>query len=289
MTSDAKIGLLLGLVFIFIIAFLVNGLPNFHKDKNVNNNELTTNIVSLENNPPAIAAKERKAQQEFEQTASAQKQGEKVEILSIAGDSTQSATGTEQVPEVGAGTSSQPLPATAQEQIQQSQLPQTVGVQKYVVREGDNLMIIAQKIYGQKEGSKNINITKIFEANRKLLRSADEIYVGQELIIPPLVSPTADKNKTSNAFSSKMFEKVESIGQKHLATDSQEAKQIISDSKIAPRGREYAVQEGDCLWGIALKQLGNSNRYTEIIKLNRDILDDENNLAVGMRLKIPVR
>jgi hypothetical protein len=29
MTADAKIGLLLGLFFIVIIAFLVNGLPNF--------------------------------------------------------------------------------------------------------------------------------------------------------------------------------------------------------------------------------------------------------------------
>ena len=28
MTSDAKVGLLLGLVFIVIIAFLINGLPN---------------------------------------------------------------------------------------------------------------------------------------------------------------------------------------------------------------------------------------------------------------------
>ncbi|MGA2094604.1 MAG: hypothetical protein ABSH16_14575 [Sedimentisphaerales bacterium] len=30
MTSDAKIGLLLGLVFIFVIAFIINGLPGFH-------------------------------------------------------------------------------------------------------------------------------------------------------------------------------------------------------------------------------------------------------------------
>jgi len=29
MTSDAKIGLLLGLVFIIIIAFVINGLPDF--------------------------------------------------------------------------------------------------------------------------------------------------------------------------------------------------------------------------------------------------------------------
>ena len=45
MTSDAKIGLLLGLVFIFIIAFIINGLPSFKSE--VDNNELTTTMVSL--------------------------------------------------------------------------------------------------------------------------------------------------------------------------------------------------------------------------------------------------
>jgi hypothetical protein len=49
MTSDAKIGLLLGLVFIFVIAFIINGLPNFRDD--TDNNELTTNMVSRQNDP----------------------------------------------------------------------------------------------------------------------------------------------------------------------------------------------------------------------------------------------
>ena len=57
MASDAKIGLLLGLVFIFIIALIINGLPSFHESGN--NNELTTKMVHSQNSPPAIAAKER--------------------------------------------------------------------------------------------------------------------------------------------------------------------------------------------------------------------------------------
>lgn len=48
MTSDAKIGLLLGLVFIFIIAFVINGLPRFRQA--ANGNELTTNMVSQNDN-----------------------------------------------------------------------------------------------------------------------------------------------------------------------------------------------------------------------------------------------
>ena len=61
MTSDAKIGLLLGLVFIFIIAFIINGLPNLRGD--MNNNELTTNMAHSQDEPPGLGARERKARE----------------------------------------------------------------------------------------------------------------------------------------------------------------------------------------------------------------------------------
>lgn len=62
MTSEAKIGLLLGLVVIFIIALVVNGLPSFHKDDSTN--ELTRDIVRLDNSSPALAERERQVSRE---------------------------------------------------------------------------------------------------------------------------------------------------------------------------------------------------------------------------------
>src|SRR4030042_1276812 len=59
MTSDAKIGLLLGLVFIFIIAFVINGLPRFRKA--TNGSEMTTNMVSSQDDTQPIASRERNA------------------------------------------------------------------------------------------------------------------------------------------------------------------------------------------------------------------------------------
>ncbi|HUU19257.1 MAG TPA: hypothetical protein VMW72_19055 [Sedimentisphaerales bacterium] len=52
MTSDAKVGLLLGLVFIFTIAFIINGLPKFINGSDSNainqhNNELRTKLSSI--------------------------------------------------------------------------------------------------------------------------------------------------------------------------------------------------------------------------------------------------
>jgi len=67
MTSDAKIGLLLGLVFIFIIAFVVNGLPRLRAEPD--SNELTIisaeDVVSSENVAPGLAARERNVEEVF--------------------------------------------------------------------------------------------------------------------------------------------------------------------------------------------------------------------------------
>ena len=61
MTSDAKIGLLLGLVFIFVIAFVINGLPSFRDA--TNSSELTTNMVSSQRQSWGIGTNERKIQE----------------------------------------------------------------------------------------------------------------------------------------------------------------------------------------------------------------------------------
>ncbi|GAG15669.1 unnamed protein product, partial [marine sediment metagenome] len=103
----------------------------------------------------------------------------------------------------------------------------------------------------------------------------DEIYVGQKLVIPSLSAPVPDKSKVSSVLASSMLEKVKSIGRRHLSADGHR--------------RWYVVREGDSLWRIAAEQLGSGSRYSEIADLNADILDDEDSLAVGMRLKMPVR
>jgi nucleoid-associated protein YgaU len=258
MTSDAKIGLLLGLAFIFIIAFIINGLPGSHKDGN--NNELTTNMVSLQNNPPAIAARERDV---INQRESAGKNQKKVESPSTANQDIRFTTALPKGPSVAKETVSN----------------KTILPKVYVVNEGDSLAIIAQKCYGSQEGNKRINITRIFDANRRLLKSPDEIYVGQKLIIPPLLTSVPDKSKIATVLSGMEFTKIESIGERHLLTDGHKAEK----SKL------YTVREGDSLWQIADEQLGNGSRYSEIAELNADILDSEDNLSVGTRLRIPVR
>ena len=287
MTSDAKIGLLLGLVFIFIIAFIINGLPRFRS--NTNNNELTTNTVNLPDDSMGIAAKERKAQG----------------VFSRVGRLTQGRVG--QVPVVskneGAVRFEMPLPegtsavkddlivetpidrikpsALLSETNEKTKVNKTRSVEPalpktYVVSEGDNLAVIAQKFYGPDAGNKKINVMRIFEANRKLLKSLDEIYVGQKLTIPPLI------DKTGSVFSDSLFDKVKSIGRRLTSSET-------SKTPSVRQSKQYVVREGDSLWRIAVEQLGDGTRYKELSEINADILGNEDYLTVGMQLRIPAR
>ncbi|RKY24174.1 MAG: hypothetical protein DRP62_04340 [Planctomycetota bacterium] len=283
MTSDAKIGLLLGLAFIFIIAFILNGLPNF--SKNENNNELTTNAISSQNNPPGIGAGQRKISREIvNQIRLAKKvqipqMTDRQEIRFKAPLPESPSSVVKEAVKVGAFSTAQPFQLAKKKELCEPESNKSTLPRVYTVCEGDNLAVIAKKFYGPDNGNKRINITRLFEHNRKLLKSPDEIYQGQKLIIPPLSDLAENNNRSSIILASPAFERVESIGKRHLA-----------DNGCEPRtSKWYVVQEGDSLWRIAAKMLGNGGRYGEIAKLNSEILQDEDTLTVGMRLKIPAR
>jgi nucleoid-associated protein YgaU len=51
---------------------------------------------------------------------------------------------------------------------------------------------------------------------------------------------------------------------------------------------DYTIKEGDSFWKIAQEQLGDGNRYTEILKLNPEISENQT-LTIGMKVKIPAQ
>jgi len=283
MTRDAKVGLLLGLFFIFIIAFLINGLPYLRQD--TNNNELTTKMVKFQNNPPALGAKERKVREVVARYEPAERAGpireQPVNQLQEVVTEEPSTRFEMLLPEsisvvkdVSAERAAEEVASATISGKKFSGRPKT-----YIVADGDNLAIIAKKFYGEEEGNRLKNITRVFEANRKELKSPGEIYVGQKLNIPPLSTTAQETNETEGVFASSIFEKVKSIGKRHLSSETVATKQ----------DRVYIVRENDSLWKIAAEQLGDGVRYSEISRLNSEILEDEDSLAVGMRLRLPVR
>ncbi len=61
-----------------------------------------------------------------------------------------------------------------------------------------------------------------------------------------------------------------------------------ADNSIPENTNLYTIKSGDSLWSIAQKQLGDGNRFKEILKLNPQI-SAKGNLVVGAKLKIPAK
>lgn len=303
MTTDAKIGLLLGLVFIVIIAFVINGLPSFHKSEN--SNDLTNNYVTqvgkeqvgLPNSQPLDAASgdTNVSPQQIvdtngkngDSTLIAQRQDQVTQVNNVAAtieaplptQETVMTVGTEKPAETTLAPSETAQMQADTSVIQATSETPTVAAaaseQKsttYVVKKGDNLGLIAQNHYGT-QGPKRENVTKIVKANH--LKSESQIRVGQKLVIP---NPTTLANSTPS-----MFEQVRTIGKS--LTIPIAAKETVAAEKGV---RDYVVKSGDYPWKIAKKELGSGNRYKEIFKYNPNI-NEKTTLSVGMHLKLPQR
>lgn len=309
MTSDAKIGLILGLVFIFIIAFIINGLPKIHGE--TDSDELTTNLVGLRNEQVGLGAKERRASEAYDwperlreesgkpsaakrRSSPADKsrvrdEGPLPDYASVVKDNiagkTVSNGDAKGVGPLRTSDKERPTPAPAGNRKDRPKKPAPADIKPdkpkiYTVIDGDNLSVIAKKCYGPEEGNRWANITRIFEANRKVLKSPEEVFIGQKLIIPVLPASASGKPKPEDVLSGSKFEKAESVGGRRRPS--------VSGGQ-ASRGRYYVVKDGDSLWKIAARELGKASSYMEIAKLNTDILANEDDLSIGMRLKMPAQ
>ncbi len=272
MTTDAKIGLLLALIFIVAITFVINGLPDFlsKKDKSADTTSYVNhynqqqpalvgpsrNIAPALNHKPVITVKTETAKVDLDSPAETRYQA----LMPAA----QEAVKQTETADVEAAQKElveiKPARKVATEQ-QQSDVT-------YVVCPGDSLAEIAKKMYGPQNGNKLASVEKIYNANKDKLESMDYIQVGQKLVIPPL------ENKTNSLLKTGLFKKVSKI------TPSQPSRQQY---------RQYVVKESDSLWQIAQQQLGSGDRFSEIIQLNQSVLADPEKLVIGMKLKLPAR
>jgi LysM repeat protein len=81
------------------------------------------------------------------------------------------------------------------------------------------------------------------------------------------------------------------IGGSPSRTDAPTRSMSEPETPAAPRSntpnfRTHAVEEGDSLYRLAARYLGDGNKWPQLQKLNADLLGDSENVQVGMVIKI---
>jgi nucleoid-associated protein YgaU len=173
-------------------------------------------------------------------------------------------------------------------------------MKRHDVREGESAYRIAQEAYGD---GKLWN--KLAEYNKGKMNANGSMREGVTLLLPPKeallgkplpAAPAADAapattpgkttpGKVDPRADTKTAAKPEVKPDVKLAKT--EPKPEAKAEKAAPK--TYTVQKGDSLSDIARKTLGSSKRWSEIVEMNKDVLDDEDTLVVGKTLKLPSR
>lgn len=144
--------------------------------------------------------------------------------------------------------------------------PQRQRVRMVTVNEGETLSELAAKHLGS-AGKWQL----IMDVNTDVLKKPEQLRSGMKLRIPaePVIEviELATRALTGSGPTPPEAERVETP----------------ADNKT------YTVKEGDSLYRIAQKLLGDGDRYDEIYKANKDKLSSASDIQVGMKLKLPNR
>jgi nucleoid-associated protein YgaU len=277
MTADAKVGLLLGLVLIAIIAFAINGWPDFipsAKDTPVVETAVTTQTSGALVIEPAVVDVARNLQEKRTSVRYVTPPSEVIPLDEYAGGSSQAPVAREQTASSDTASSASPAEtakeaaqpdtkvAVVDSKTQQSDVqkmeqvqkpnrqevaaaPKTIAGANHVVEEGDSLAYIAKKYYGPEEGNKRATIQMLYEANKNVLESPDKIQVGDQLVIPKVASAATEQavpaQKESAANTSTLLDKFKNV---FMSTDSKKDNPAVKDvTKEKPMAKDATKEK----------------------------------------------
>lgn len=299
MTADAKVGLLLGLFFIVLIAFLINGLPTFLQSSTADDVVKTTIVApsgpdlvidhrvteTAQRLIPGIPLRATEPPQEvivLDQPAKTTDASapETSAAQSPITETSPVQTSAVSVPQpqaqsiIAAQAGQLPLPAA--QQVVQPSRTLAADTRTHIVQKDETLSSIAKKYYGPQEGNRRAVIQQLFEANKDVLPSPDKVEVGKKLVIPSLKSSAPARPSPA-----------ETLIQKHSDIFERSAAPLTAKPAANGKTVEYVVQEGETLWKIAEKTLGDGRKFNILVQLNKDRLNNADQVVQGTKILIP--
>lgn len=145
--------------------------------------------------------------------------------------------------------------------------PPIVPPKTYVAEAGDSLSRIAQRQMG---GNTKANRDALLKANPSLQAEGNPVVLGKHYVIPSAGAVAQSEGKPATA-----------------ARGSDSATPFRKPAPSTPNTYWYTVKENDNLWRIAAAELGNGNLWQQIKDLNADVLKGSETVRANQRIRLP--
>jgi nucleoid-associated protein YgaU len=143
----------------------------------------------------------------------------------------------------------------------------TDAARSYPVAANDTYWTIAKEAYGS-----GAYFKAIYEHNRRRLNNASALRPGMQLTLP-------DKATLERLYPT-LCPRPQRVAAAATATRA--------SATSRGNGREHVVSDGDTLYDVARRRLGNAKRWAEIYELNRDVIGAASDrLEPGTQLVLP--
>ncbi len=156
------------------------------------------------------------------------------------------------------------------------------------MKKGDTIQSIAKKYYGAQSKWK-----QIYNANRDVLKSPEQLQQGMKLVLPVPVVRTIYKVQKGDTLQSIAQDFYGDTGRWELIYQANKSKADKSGKVRAGRtllvpALSYTVKKGDTVESIAKKYYGAQGKRNVIYNANKDVIPASRKIGTGDKLVLPV-